>query len=47
MSKISEEISEKIKSSLPRGVNIIKNKKSKPILNIDEQLETNYDDIKE
>lgn len=47
MSKISEEISEKIKSSLPRGVNIIKNKKSKTILNIDEQLETNYDDIKE
>ena len=46
MSKISEEISEKIKSSLPRGVNIIKNKKSKTILNINEQIETNYDDIK-
>jgi GLPGLI family protein len=47
MSKISEEISEKIKSSLPRGVNTIKNKKSKTILDIDEQLETNYNDIKE
>jgi GLPGLI family protein len=46
MSKISEEISEKIQSSLPRGVNTIKNKKSKTILNIDEQLQTNYDDIK-
>lgn len=47
MSKISDEISEKIQSSLPRGVNTIKNKKTKTILDIDEQLETNYDDIKE
>lgn len=46
MSKISEEISEKIKSSLPRGVNTITNMKSKNILDINEQLETNYDDIK-
>lgn len=46
MSKISEEISQKIQSSLPRGVNTIKNKNSKSILNINDQLETNYDDIK-
>jgi GLPGLI family protein len=46
MSKISEEISEKIQSSLPRGVNTIKSKKNIAILDLNEQLETNYDDIK-
>jgi GLPGLI family protein len=45
MSKISEEISDKIQSSLPRGVYSTKNKKNKTILDINEQLETNYDDI--
>lgn len=48
MTKISEEISEKIQSSLPRGVNVIVdiNKKDNTILDINEELETNYDDIK-
>jgi GLPGLI family protein len=45
MSKISEEVSDKINSSLPRGISVIENKKNKTILDINEQLETNYDDV--